>query len=77
VKKTLSPGEQVTVSGVYRVVHAHHRSDHLVIALSGDTLPPCRTCAGQVTFHLEKSMDYAPHDWDLAGPLFNKKAASE
>ncbi len=77
VKKSLSPGDQVGLSGVYRVVHAEHRPDHFVIVLSGDILPPCRLCGGKVTFHIEQTIDYAPHDWDLAGPLFNSKAASE
>ncbi len=77
VKNTLAPGEQVPLSGVYRVVHAEHRADHMVVALSGDILPPCRVCGGKVSFHLEQALDYAPHDWDLAGPLSNSKAASE
>lgn len=77
VKKSLSPGDQVALSGVYRVVHAEHRHDHFVIVLAGDVLPACRVCAGKVTFHIEQTLDYAPHDWDLAGPLSNSKAASE
>jgi hypothetical protein len=77
VKTALSPGETVSLSGVYRVVHTEHRPDHFVVVVSRDVLPACRICGGNVTFHLERSVDYAPHDWDLAGPLMNSKAASE
>jgi hypothetical protein len=77
VVESLSPGETISVSGVYRVVHSEHRADHDVLALKGDVLPDCRVCKNLVRFHLEHSIDYAPHDWDLAGPLINFKAASK
>ena len=75
--KALAPGEIVAVSGVYRVVHVDHRADHEVVAIAGDILPGCRVCAGEVRFYVEKTIDYAPHDWDLAGPLSLSKASSE
>ena len=75
--KPLPPGETVAVSGVYRVVHAQHRPDHEVLALNGDILPGCRVCGGEVRFYLEKTIEYASHDWDLAGPLLNSRVASE
>lgn len=75
--KPLPPGETVATSGVYRVVHADHRPDHEVLALQGDVLPGCRVCGGEVRFYLEKVIDYASHDWDLAGPIMNSRAASE
>lgn len=75
--KALSPGETVALTGVYRVVHAEHRPDHQVVAITGDILPPCRVCKAEVRFYLERSIHYATHDWDLAGPLGISKAASE
>lgn len=77
VKAALSPGETVALSGVYRVVHAEHRADHEVVAITGDILPGCRMCKAEVRFYLERTVDYASHDWDLAGPLGISKAASE
>jgi hypothetical protein len=67
--KALAPGETAAVSGVYRVVHVEHRADHEVVAITGDLLPACRVCKGGVRFYLERSIDYASHDWDLAGPI--------
>jgi hypothetical protein len=75
--KGLAPGETIAVSGVYRVVHAHHRDDHEVLAINGDILPACRVCKGEVRFYLERAIDYNFHDWDLAGPVLFSKAASE
>jgi hypothetical protein len=75
--KALAPGETVAVSGVYRVVHVNHRGDHEVVAISGDILPECRVCRGEVRFYVERTIDYAPHDWDLAGPISLSKASSE
>lgn len=76
--KGLAPGETVARSGVYRVVHAEHRADHEVLAINGDILPACRNCRGEVRFYLEKPIDYATHDWDLAGPVISiSRAASD
>jgi hypothetical protein len=75
--KPLAPGETVALSGVYRVVHAQHRADHEVLAVNGDVLPGCRICGGEVRFYLARTIDYATHDWDLAGPIMNSRAASE
>lgn len=75
--KGLSPGETVAISGVYRVVHVHHRDDHEVVAISGDVLPACRVCKGEVRFYVERPIEYASHDWDLAGPISISRASSE
>ncbi len=72
-----APGETVAVTGVYRVVHAQHRADHEVVAINGDILPTCRVCQSKVRFYVERAMNYAAHDWDLAGPIAINKAASK
>lgn len=75
--KGLAPGETIAMTGVYRVVHAEHRADHEVVAITGDILPGCRVCLGEVRFYMERPIDYAAHDWDLAGPLSLPRASSE
>lgn len=75
--KGFAPGETVAVTGVYRVVHAEHRADHEVVAINGDILPSCRVCTSKVRFYMERPVEYAAHDWDLAGPIILNNAASD
>jgi hypothetical protein len=46
------PGQEVPCSGVYRIHHAHHRSDHDGILLKAQVFPPCAVCGDQVRFQL-------------------------
>jgi hypothetical protein len=66
--QALKPGDTVPVSGIYRVSHLKHRVPHDVLAIRGEELPPCRTCAGDVRFHMTHSLGHMTEDWDLTGP---------
>lgn len=50
--KSYRSGEQVEVSGIYRVVHYQHRLAHEVTLLQGGIFPPCMRCGLQVVFEL-------------------------
>ncbi len=65
--RTLRPGDTVSASGIYRVIHLQHRVPHDVLAIHGEELPPCRTCAGEVRFALVQPLSTVTDDWDLAG----------
>lgn len=67
-ERSFRPGETAPVSGTYRVVHLGHRGDHRVLIIRGDEFPGCRRCQQAVRFELVEGIDYAAHDWDLAGP---------
>lgn len=68
LKRSFSPGDVAPVSGTFRVVHSSHRADHRVLVIKGDEFPACRRCGREVTFELVENTNYAPHDWDFAGP---------
>lgn len=63
-----APEEHAPASGVYRVIHARHRGEHLVSVLKGDEFPFCRKCRDKVRFVMETAAKYATDDLDLAGP---------
>ena len=65
--RTLKPGDNVLTSGVFRVIHRQHREPHDVIAIRGEELPPCRSCAGNVRYELIQTLSHVTEDWDLAG----------
>jgi hypothetical protein len=46
------PGETVQKSGIYRVLHQHHRQPHEASCRAGEMFPPCRTCGSRVRFEL-------------------------
>ena len=46
------PGESVPESGVYRVVHGQHRSDHEATLFSGEQFAGCAVCGQNVRFEL-------------------------
>jgi hypothetical protein len=50
--QTYHPGEDVPMSGIYKVTHRGHHHDHEVTCLSGEKFPECHQCQGQVRFNL-------------------------
>jgi hypothetical protein len=62
------PGQVVPISGIYTVVHAGHRPDHLVVAIRGESFPVCRVCQANVVFYSTHPTAHMTHDFDLAGP---------
>jgi hypothetical protein len=63
------PGQLAAISGIYRVVHLHHRRDHEVVAIRGEEFPPCRVCHESVRFYVAQVSTHMTHDPDMAGPL--------
>lgn len=51
-RRKFKPGEQVPVSGVYRVEHDSHRLMHEAALLENRLFPRCRRCNSQVRFQL-------------------------
>jgi hypothetical protein len=61
-----SAGQPVAQTGIYEVLHhGDHRSAHEVVMLSGDSFPPCDTCAGSVRFRLIRTAPYIFQDEDF------------
>jgi CheY-like chemotaxis protein len=54
VERSFRPGEIAAESGVYIVLHVHHRAPHSVLVLAGMRFPRCRDCGDRVRFHLEQ-----------------------
>jgi hypothetical protein len=46
-------GERVTDTGIYTVIHEHHRLPHQVIIFKGESFPRCSGCSDAVYFYLE------------------------
>jgi CheY-like chemotaxis protein len=51
------PGDLVPESGVYRIIHGHHRAPHENTLSEGETFPACRTCKDNVRYELVISAD--------------------
>ena len=70
-------GQMAHISGIYKVVHFHHRHDHEVIVIRGEEFPACRTCGREVRFYQVRAVCHLTHDFDFAGPgLQLRKRAS-
>jgi hypothetical protein len=53
--KEYRPGDPVPQTGVYRVVHDGHRSEHEATLLNGGQFPPCTRCGEKVRFALVRA----------------------
>lgn len=51
-EKMYRPGEPVPQTGVYRVAHEGHRSEHEATLLNGGQFPQCTRCGDRVRFSL-------------------------
>lgn len=49
------PGEVVPCSGIYRIVHAEHRTEHEGTLLEGEVFPGCTVCGEKVRFQLRQA----------------------
>jgi hypothetical protein len=56
-RKLHQPGEQVPITGIYKVLHQAHRQAHDVVLRELDTFPPCQHCGAEVRFELIHSVD--------------------
>jgi hypothetical protein len=67
--RTYRAGEPVVETGIYEVLHDQaHRIAHEVVMLSGDSFPPCDTCAELVRFRLVRTAPYIFQDQDFEDP---------
>ncbi len=64
-EKVYKPGDSVPQSGVYRVVHGHHRPDHEATLLKGGQFPRCLHCGENVRFHLQRASTSIQDDSDF------------
>jgi hypothetical protein len=61
--QVFEPGEECTLSGVYRVVHdLGHAKDHEVTCVYGEKFPPCLNCEHRVRFVLEHGAHHVSID---------------
>jgi hypothetical protein len=56
-RKHFKPGQQVPVSGVYRIHHKSHRLMHEATLLEKELFPRCRECAENVRFELAHAVN--------------------
>lgn len=62
-----SPGEAVPRTGIYRVKHNGHRSEHDATLLEGTEFPACAHCGCDVRFQLIRSAVPIHRDRDFEG----------
>jgi len=65
------PGEKVSTSGVYDVIHdrvdgQEHAKDHQLTLLAGSVFPSCKACQGWVKFRLHQSVEHVGSHPDFA-----------
>ena len=64
-EQVFHPGEVVPESGVYTVVHDHHRPRHQATIFQGDSFPPCARCGNAVRFALLRPAAVISEDDDF------------
>ena len=63
MREEFQAGQAVPCSGIYKAAHAsRHIAAHYVVALDGDTFPPCRECSDRVRFELALHVTYIKSD---------------
>lgn len=55
-------GEEILVTGLYRVVHTDHRLSHEAILAAGGIFPRCNRCGEKVHFELLKAVPQLQKD---------------
>ncbi len=57
------PGQPVTRSGIYRVIHdPYHHAEHEVTCVFGKKFPPCNHCGHNVRFELVRGAQHIQHN---------------
>jgi hypothetical protein len=64
-EKFYQPGEEVPESGVYTVVHDHHRARHSATIFKGERFPRCARCGKGVSFVLMRRSALISDDIDF------------
>lgn len=73
-EQVFQPGEAVPESGVYTVVHGHHRQRHSATIFKGGRFPQCARCGGAVRFVLARSAVLISEDADFKRSSAGSKA---
>ena len=64
-EQVFQPGQTVPESGVYTVLHRHHREKHSATIFKGDRFPRCARCGNEVRFMLARSAALITEDADF------------
>jgi len=64
-EQSFKPGEAVTESGVYTVVHDRHRQKHSATIFKGEKFPSCARCGEKVRFILLRPSTLISEDVDF------------
>ena len=64
-EQSFKPGEAVTKSGVYTVVHDRHRQKHSATIFKGEKFPLCARCGEKVRFILLRPSALISEDVDF------------
>lgn len=59
------PGDHVSESGIYLVIHQAHRESHEAVVLRGAVFPVCRECGANVRYRLLRSAASLDADTDF------------
>ena len=58
-------GEEIAVSGLYRVFHSGHRTSHEVVVRAREKFPRCSKCKDNVLFELLQAAPEIEQDRDF------------
>ena len=64
-EQVFQPGDVVPESGVYTILHAHHRERHSATVFKGDRFPLCARCGMGVRFLLARPATLISEDLDF------------
>ena len=64
-EEVFQPGDLVPESGVYTVVHDHHRQEHSATIFKGRHFPQCARCGDKVRFMLVQRATLILEDVDF------------
>ena len=64
-EQSFKPGETVSESGVYTVVHDGHRQKHSATIFKGEKFPQCARCGDNVRFVLLRPSTLISEDVDF------------
>ena len=66
VVREFAPGDPVSISGVYEVIHANCPSKELqMVFLAGQKLPLCPHCKSHVRYQLQRAIPHISEDRDF------------
>jgi hypothetical protein len=58
-------GQEIPLSGIYRVYHHEHRLPHKVSLLAGEIFPCCAKCGNAVRFELVQGAEVEPQSFRI------------